>query len=45
MPEQAYEIIKDFTDNIISGKAEAPGLFTFGILFTIWAAQAPSPPS
>jgi membrane protein len=39
MPNQAYEIIKDFTDNIISGKAEAPGLFTFGILFTIWAAS------
>ena len=39
MPEQAYEIIKDFTNNIISGKAEAPGLFTFGILFTIWAAS------
>ena len=39
MPEQAYEIIKDFTDNIISGKAEAPGLFTFGILFTLWAAS------
>jgi membrane protein len=39
MPDQAYEIIKDFTDNIISGKAEAPGLFTFGILFTIWAAS------
>jgi membrane protein len=39
MPEQAYAIIKDFTDNIISGKAEAPGLFTFGILFTLWAAS------
>jgi membrane protein len=39
MPDQAYEIIKDFTDNIISGKAEAPGLFTFGILFTLWAAS------
>jgi membrane protein len=39
MPEQAYEIIKDFTNNIISGKAEAPGLFTFGILFTLWAAS------
>jgi membrane protein len=39
MPEQAFEIVKDFTDNIISGKAEAPGLFTFGILFTIWAAS------
>ncbi|MDF2704056.1 MAG: YihY family inner rane protein [Rubrobacteraceae bacterium] len=39
MPEQAYEIIREFTANIISGKAEAPGLFTFGILFTIWAAS------
>ena len=39
MPEQAYEIIRTFTVNIISGEAEAPGLFTFGILFTIWAAS------
>src|SRR5215208_4557345 len=39
MPEQAYEIIRTFTANIISGEAEAPGLFTFGILFTIWAAS------
>jgi membrane protein len=39
MPEQAYEIIRDYTASIISGKAEAPGLFTFGILFTIWAAS------
>jgi membrane protein len=39
MPEQAYEIIEDFTANIISGQAEAPGLFTFGILFTIWASS------
>lgn len=39
MPEQAYEIIEDFTADIISGQAEAPGLFTFGILFTIWASS------
>ena len=39
MPEQAYEIIETFTSSIISGDAEAPGLFTFGILFTIWAAS------
>jgi membrane protein len=39
MPEQAYEIIEDFTANIISGQAEAPGLFTFGILFTIWVSS------
>jgi membrane protein len=39
MPEQAYEIIETFTANIISGQADAPGLFTFGILFTIWASS------
>jgi membrane protein len=39
MPQQAYEIIETFTGNIISGEAEAPELFTFGILFTIWAAS------
>jgi membrane protein len=39
MPEQAYDLIETFTANIISGQAEAPGLFTFGILFTIWAAS------
>jgi membrane protein len=39
VPEQAYEIIKTFTANIISGRAEAPGLVSFGILFTIWAAS------
>jgi membrane protein len=39
MPEEAYRIIETFTGSIISGQAEAPGLFTFGILFTIWAAS------
>jgi membrane protein len=39
MPAQAYDIIETFTANIISGQAEAPGLFTFGILFTLWAAS------
>jgi membrane protein len=39
MPEQAYAIIETFTANIISGRAEAPGLLSFGILFTIWAAS------
>jgi membrane protein len=39
VPEEAYRIIETFTGNIISGDAEAPGLFTFGILFTIWAAS------
>ncbi len=39
MPEEAYEIIETFTANIISGRAEAPGLLSFGILFTLWAAS------
>ncbi len=39
MPEEAYEIIETFTANIISGRAEAPGLLSFGILFTIWVAS------
>ena len=39
MPEEAYQIIETFTANIISGRAEAPGLLSFGILFTIWAAS------
>jgi membrane protein len=39
MPQEAYAIIETFTGNIISGQAEAPGLLSFGILFTIWAAS------
>jgi membrane protein len=39
MPQQAYEVIETFTGNIISGRAEAPGLMSFGILFTIWVAS------
>ncbi len=39
MPRQAYEIVETFTGNIVSGRAEAPGLLSFGILFTIWAAS------
>ncbi|MDP8947343.1 MAG: YihY/virulence factor BrkB family protein [Actinomycetota bacterium] len=39
MPEEAYKIIETFTGDIISGDAKAPGLLSFGILFTIWAAS------
>ena len=39
VPQEAYELIETFTANIISGRAEAPGLLSFGILFTIWAAS------
>jgi membrane protein len=39
VPQQAYEIIETFTANIVSGQAKAPGLLSFGILFTLWAAS------
>ncbi len=39
MPEEAYAIVETFTANIISGRAEAPELLSFGILVTIWAAS------
>ena len=39
MPEEAYTLIKTYTGNIISGRAEAPYLFSFSILFTIWSAS------
>jgi membrane protein len=39
MPEEAYKLIKTYTGNIISGRAEAPYLFSFSILFTIWSAS------
>jgi membrane protein len=39
MPQQAYELIDKYTSDIISGRAKAPGLLSFGILFTIWSAS------
>ena len=39
MPEEAYKLVKTYTGNIISGRAKAPYLFSFSILFTIWSAS------
>ena len=39
MPDEVYGLIKAYTGPIISGKAKAPGLLSFGILFTIWTAS------
>ena len=39
MPQQAYELIDKYTSDIISGQAKAPGLLSFGIVFTIWSAN------
>ena len=39
MPRDVYGLIEEYTGPIISGKAEAPGLLSFGIVFTIWSAS------
>ncbi len=39
MPQQVYEIIETYTGDIISGNNPAPGLFSIGILITIWSAS------
>lgn len=39
MPREVFELIKQYTGAIIRGEAKAPGLLSFGILFTIWTAS------
>jgi len=38
-PTEVYTLINEYTGDIISGQARAPGLLSFGILFTIWSAS------
>src|SRR5215217_433885 len=38
-PQQVYEIIDTYTGDIISGNNPAPGLFSIGLLITIWSAS------
>lgn len=38
-PVEVYTLIEEFTGDIIRGEAKAPGLLSFGILFTIWSAS------
>ncbi len=38
-PQQVYEIIETYTNDYISGNKPAPGLFSFGILLTLWSAS------
>jgi membrane protein len=38
-PTEVYALINGFTGDIIRGEAKAPGLLSFGILFTIWTAS------
>ena len=39
MPRDAYQLIGGYMDPILSGNRKAPGLLSFGILFTIWSAS------
>ncbi|MEW6636866.1 MAG: YihY/virulence factor BrkB family protein [Actinomycetota bacterium] len=39
MPEDAYTLIERYTEDVISGRRPAPGLLSFGILFTLWTAS------
>ena len=39
MPQQVYELIETYTEDIISGREKSPTLLSFGILFTLWSAS------
>ena len=39
MPAQVFDLIQTYMKPILSGKQEAPGLLSFGVLFTIWSAS------
>jgi membrane protein len=39
MPQQVYELLNTYIKPIISGQAQAPGLLSFGIIFTLWTAS------
>ena len=38
-PPQVYEIIETYLSSILSGNNPAPGLFSFGIVLTLWSAS------
>ena len=39
MPEQIFDLIRTYMKPILSGEKQAPGLLSFGVLFTIWSAS------
>ncbi len=39
MPTQLYDLFESFIGPVIDGSNPAPGLLSFGILFTIWSAS------
>jgi membrane protein len=36
-PSPVYTLIETYTEDIISGERPAPGLLSFGVLFTLWS--------
>jgi membrane protein len=39
LPDSVYETVSNYTGDVLSGRNPAPGLLSFGILATIWAAS------
>ncbi len=39
LPDPVYETVSTYTGDLLSGRNPAPGLLSFGILATIWAAS------
>lgn len=39
MPSQVFDLVASYMSDVISGRNPAPGLLSFGILGTIWAAS------
>jgi membrane protein len=39
LPPQVFEMVNSYMSDVINGRNPAPGLLSFSILFTIWAAS------
>src|SRR5919199_4294057 len=39
MPPQVFGLVDSYMSDVISGRNPAPGVLSFGILFTVWAAS------
>ena len=39
MPQQGFDLVSSYMKDVLSGSNPAPGLLSFGVLGTIWAAS------
>lgn len=39
LPGPVYELVSTYTDDVLAGRNPAPGLFSFGIIGSVWAAS------